>query len=261
MRLGVLPACPALQLAALFVALEVGSASASLADADIALFSDAFESGLGAWSDVVGTPALPGFGTLSGQIGALHPLDLDSSSPALFSETLDFGAHPYDESDFALLTPAAQEVILDGGAVGSALVASAFACEVLVRAELASLLRTEAEILYQESGPLADFELEVDDFLLGEDTARAFAFPWGTPLSQGAASSLLQGKLADLLLSVANVEPPGLWRKGVLVVFTPTVADAATVAAAWSALDANVRGDSVVVVVVTEGDDSWLYLG
>jgi hypothetical protein len=69
----------------------------------------------------------------------------------------------------------------------------------------------------------------------------------------------LEGKLDDILVSSANVSAADAWQKQILAVVAPEPAHVDVLREAWAALDADTRADTVVYVIVTNGDDDFLY--
>src|SRR5690606_13334836 len=74
----------------------------------------------------------PGFGAISGPCGVLDD-ELSAPEPFFFANAIDFGADPYDDGDYALLSPGGQQMIDEGNAGGSSLLSEVFAYEVLFR--------------------------------------------------------------------------------------------------------------------------------
>jgi hypothetical protein len=75
----------------------------------------------------------------------------------------------------------------------------------------------------------------------------------------GEATNLLDGKFSDIHASTANVQPPWQWNKQILhVIAYDDVARDAVVQAAMN-IDAGVRGDTILYITVTDGDDAFIY--
>lgn len=224
------------------------------------IFADSFESGdTSAWSVVVGVP-LDGFGQISGACGFLNEAIIDSDAPSFFSNAIDFANDPYDDGDFDQLTVGGQEIISDAGGAMASVLAEVFAYEVLARCESASLLKTGTEIVYLDNqGKKTDLLVEVDLFKLGINVTRAVAFPFEDPYTVELATNLLVSKLGDIDLSSANVAPEDAWRKQVLAILAYAPGHKDSLETAWDQLDAAVKGDTIVIVTVTNGDDGFLY--
>ena len=199
---------------------------------------------------------LAGQGEISGDCGLLDATELQGADPYFFSNTLEFTA-PLDETD---LTEGGLEIIEDGNLGGSSIWSEVFAYEVLFRCERAALLKTEAEILYQDTGgKKTDLLVELDTLRVGVSVTRAFGWPPEDPYTLEQATALLEDKLGDIPLSSANVTEEDAWTKQILHILAYTPKHAETVEQAWKDLDAAVTLDTVVVVTATEGDDDFMY--
>lgn len=201
-----------------------------------------------------------GVGVISGGTNRLGA-ELTDNQPHLFENSIDFGNDPYDEAtDFDRLTPGAQKIITDGNDGGTSLLSEAFSFDILARTEAAILLKTRDEIVYiNEDGKKADFLVEIDGVKIGVQVTRAVTFPITDPLSVGQAEAILTGELNDITASSQNVAEEDRWAKQVLHVFVPSVANADAIKAAYATLDSLLKGDTIVMVTLTEGDDSFLY--
>jgi hypothetical protein len=200
---------------------------------------------------------LDGFGDLSGDCDVLDAKVLSSSAPALYANSLDLHEKSFDET---LLSAGGQEVMTDGNLGGSSLHSEAFAYEVLYRCELASLLKTEAEISYiDQGGKKTDLLVEVGGVRLGVSVTRAFAWPAEEPYTVAQATELLEGKLSDALLSTANVAPEDIWARQILSVISYAPGHTQSIETAWSEIDPAIRADTLVMVTTTEGEDSYIY--
>src|SRR5262245_21739646 len=112
--------------------------------------------------DAGGVP-LPGFGAITGDCGVIGTPELDGATPLWFAGELTFDRHYQDPDDRPLLTPSGLEVILDGNAGGSSVSSEAFAMEWLARCELATLVKTETEIVYTDPmSKKADLLIDLD---------------------------------------------------------------------------------------------------
>ncbi len=219
-------------------------------------------------SDMGSAPDLPaptdmaaaaGFGDISGPCGVLDD-ELTSAQTFFVANALDFGMDPYDDADLARLTDGGREIIADGNAGGNSLLSEVFSYEVLARCEGALLLKTETEITYQNAmGKITDLLVEIDGLKIGVSVTRALAFPFDDPYTEAQASTLLSGKLSDVQASSANVTLADAWTKQILHVIAYSPMHADSLRAAYDALDASVKADTVVLVTVTNGDDAPLY--
>ena len=231
-------------------------ASASRVDAglDDAGFADA-----GLDGDLSVFP-LAGFGDISGMCDALASPELTAGgAPLLLTSAIEFSDRYDDPEDRPLLTTGGVEIILDGNAGGSSLYSEVFAFELLARCELAALLKTETEILYDVDGKKTDLLVSIDAIKLGVSVTRAVTFPFGSPYTPEAATELLDRKLDDITVSSANVAAADRWEKQLLAVLAYDEQHAEVAAAAWADLDAETRADTVVLITTTAGDDLFIY--
>ncbi len=209
-------------------------------------------------TDVAQTLPLEGFGTITGPCGILDE-ELFDANPSFFVNALDFAQNPYDVEDFELLTPHGQEMILDGNAGGSSLYSEVFAMEVLARCELASLIASETEILYDVDGKITDILVQIDGERVGVSVVRAVGFPKDDPYTVEQATTIIERKLSDILQSTANVSDEHRWVKQILSVLAYSDQHVESVRTAWEALPAATRADTILLVTVTNGDDLFIY--
>ncbi len=202
---------------------------------------------------------LNGFGSITGSCGDLTGAELDSPEPSIVRNAIDFAAMPYTDDDLARLTEGGQEIYTDGNAGGSSIYSEMFAYEVLARCELADLLKTENEIIYDTPGKLSDFLTELEGRKIGVSVTRAFAFPPEEPYTVAQARALLDDKLADILESTANVSPEDAWVKQILHIMAYEPMHADSVATAFARVDAAIKSNTVVMVTVTLGMDGFMY--
>jgi hypothetical protein len=197
------------------------------------------------------------FGAISGQCGVLDD-EIGSAAPARLVSRFAFD-HLYTEADLDLLTAGGREIIADGNAGGSSLLSEVFAFELLSRCELAALLKTETEIVYDVEGKKTDLLVDIDGAKIGVSVTRAVAFPFDAPYTEAQAEALLDDKLSDILQSTANVSAGDRWTKQILAVLAYGPGHADSLAAAYATLDPGVLADSVVWVIVTDGADDFIY--
>jgi len=200
-----------------------------------------------------------GFGTLGGMCGVLAELQLTEATPELFRDTFTFAREFVDPDDRALLTTGGRRLLEVPNAGGSSQLSEAFAFEELARCEAAGLLKTETEIVYDTQGKITDLEVTMLGHKIGVSVTRAFAFPLGTPYTVEQATTLITRKLQDILVSTANVSAEDRWDKQVLAVLAYDSQAADIVDQVWQGLDASIRADTLVVVSVTEGADTFIY--
>jgi hypothetical protein len=204
---------------------------------------------------------LAGFGTITGQCGVLGEAELTGTAPLWFQGDLDFMDDRYDDPDERdQLTEGGVEILEDGNAGGSSVYSEVFAFEVLHRCELADLLKTETEILYDDpQSKRADLLVSIDGHKIGVSVTRAVTFPFGNPYTLEAATTLLDRKLDDILLARAAANEADRWGKSMVAVLAYDAQHASVMMDAWNGLDAETRADSLVVVFVTSGDDLFVY--
>ncbi len=205
-----------------------------------------------------GTVPLEGFGAISGTCGFIDD-ELFDPAPSFVVNALDFGTDAYDEADLALLSDAGQEIIRDGNAGGSSLLSEVFAAEMLVRCELATLIKTETEIEYDTEGKITDILMEIDTEKVGVSVVRAVGFPKDDPYTVEQATTILERKLNDILVSSANVSADDRWVKQILHVLAWDEPHVASLRTAWETLPEATRADTIVIVTVTHGADTPLY--
>lgn len=203
------------------------------------------------------TGGLGELGVLSGDCGLIDAMELNSPEPFVFSGAIDFGVVGYD---YELLTPGGQQIYDEGNLNPGSLYSEIVAYEVLARCDMASLLKTEATIVYQNPmGKKTDLLVELDGLKVGVSVVRAVGFPFDDPYTVDQADAILTKKLGDILLSTANVAPEDAWVKQILsvVAYGPMHLD--SVLAAYAALSPDLKADTILVVTVTDGDDAFIY--
>ena len=168
-------------------------------------------------------------------------------------------ADPYDDADLARLTAGGREIIADGNAGGSSIMSEVFAFEVLARCELATLVKTETEVVYDTQGKITDLLVEIDGQKVGVSVTRAVGFPFDDPYTVEKATAILEKKLADIQVSTANVSDGDRWVKQILHIIAYADAHVTSIETAWNALDSGLRGDTIILVTVSDGDDAFIY--
>lgn len=197
------------------------------------------------------------FVIVSGSCGELDT-ELTDPQPWLFNSTAEV-----EQCDLVseALSAGGLEMLLDGNAGGSSLYSEIFAYELLFQCDGPLLLKTETEILYDAPGPITDALLSFGGTKIGLSVTRGLAFPFDTPLSVSAATSLLEDKLGDILVSSANVNAADAWVKQILLVATPLEASRVSLETAYAGISASLKADTIVWFVVTADDDDFLYTG
>jgi hypothetical protein len=210
----------------------------------------------------IDAPAVPlaGFGAITGQCGVLTTAELDGTVPLWFGGNLDFANDRYDDpAERPLLTPGGRYIVATPNAGGSSLYSEVFAFEWLARCELATLIKTETEIIYDIEGKKADILVEIDGRRVGVSVTRAVTFPFGNDYTLEAATTLFERKLDDLQLATMQVSMDDRWTTQMLSVLAYNAQHAQVAMEAWSMLDAQTRGATILVVTVTDGDDLFIY--
>jgi hypothetical protein len=118
---------------------------------------------------------------------------------------------------------------------------------------------TETEILYDIDGKKADLLVELDGRKIGVSVVRFVKFPFGTPYTLADATPLVQRKIEDLRLATSQVSAADLWTEQMVVAIAWDAQHAAVAMEAWNALDASVRGETMMIVAVSNGDDMFIY--
>ena len=209
--------------------------------------------------DASGTVPLMGFGDISGMCGVLNDPELTGGTPLFFRDALTFMRRYNDPADRPLLTMGGQKIAATPNAGGSSLFSEVFAFEQLARCELAGLLKTETEIVYDTMGKITDILVQIDGKKIGVSVVRAVQFPFGSPYTVEAATTIIQRKLEDIQASSMNVSAQDRWVKQILAVLAYDEQHVDTVETAWLGMAANVRADTVLVVTATHGDDTFIY--
>lgn len=198
-----------------------------------------------------------GFGALSGDCNQIDD-ELAEASPTTFTAAFDF-ASAFTDDDVDALSVGGKTVFESGNAGGSSLYSEVFAFEYLFRCEDAVLLKTENAIEYEGEGAITDFLVELDGAKIGVSVTRAVAFPFDDPYPVEKATELLEKKLADVLESSARVKEADRWQKQILAVLAYAPEHIEALNAAYAALSAELRADTLVVQIATNGDDDFIY--
>lgn len=202
-----------------------------------------------------------GHGRILGACFRVAP-QLGQPTPSFLQVRLDFEQDAYeDPAERPRLTPGAQTMLATPNAGGSSGLSEAFAFEVLALCEGAALVKTETQITYvPPTSKKTDILVRIDGQQVGVSVTRAVSFPpdAGYPLTPQRIA-FVEEKLDDILVSSMNVQPPDRWVKQLLVVMAQGDEHAMTLRAAWDAIDATSKADTVLYVVVTDGLDAPLY--
>jgi len=199
------------------------------------------------------------FGELGGMCNVLNDPELTGATPVLFKSSLTFMRRYNDPADRPLLTPGGRTIVATPNAGGSSLYSEVFAFEQLARCEMAGLLKTETQIVYDTPGKITDILVEIDGKKIGVSVVRAVKFPFGSPYTVQDATTIIQRKLEDIQMSSMNVSAADKWVKQVLAVVAYDDQHRDTVEQAWLGLSPSVKADTVLVVTATHGDDTFIY--
>ncbi|HET6610827.1 MAG TPA: hypothetical protein VFG83_02510 [Kofleriaceae bacterium] len=211
-----------------------------------------------AGADAAGEFPRPGFGVITGACNVLDD-ELTSPDPDIIDSAIDF-ARLYTDADVDLLTAGGQEMIADGNAGGSSLLSEVFSFEVLDRCESATLLKTETEVNYDvPDSAITDLLVAIDDEKIGVSVTRAVGYPFEDPYTVMQAKELLERKLADIQESSASVSAEDRWAKQILAVLAYAPEHAESLHAALAEIDATVKADTIVWIVVSNGADDFIY--
>ena len=198
---------------------------------------------------------LDGFGDIDGECGLLLESPINNTA-FVIQNSIDFGSLILNDED---LSDGSQEILSDGNLNNGSLYSEIFAFEMLYRCEMATVLQTETEIEYDDpNGKKTDLIIEINQQEFGISITRAFNYPPEEPYTQEAAVTLLEDKLSDIDLSSANVSNP-TWERQILSIIAYSPEHVSQITSAWENLDDNIKGDTIIYVTATNGDDQFLY--
>ena len=197
--------------------------------------------------------------SMTGMCGVLNDPELTGASPLIVRDAMTFSRRYNDPADRGLLTAGGRNIVETPNAGGSSIYSEVFAFEQLAACEMAGLLKTETQIVYDTAGKITDILVTIDGKKIGVSVVRAVQFPFGSPYTMANATSTIMKKLDDIQLSSMNVSAQDKWVKQVLAVVAYDDQHADTVEQAWLGLSASVKADTIVVVTATHGDDTFIY--
>lgn len=198
-----------------------------------------------------------GFGVISGDCGLVDAMELESPMAFVFTGAIDFGVTGFD---YDLLTPGGQEMFDAGNLNAGSLESEIVAYEVLARCDMAALLKTEGTIVYSDPmGKKTDILVEMDGLKVGVSVVRAVGFPQDDPYTVQQATTILNKKLADILISSQNVAPEDAWVKQILSVVAYAPGHVDSLLTAYAGLDPAVKADTILVITATDGNDLFIY--
>ena len=203
------------------------------------------------------TGAPDGFGVISGDCGLIDAMELNSPMAYVFTGAIDFGMTGFD---YDLLTPGGQQMFDEGNLNAGSLESEIVAYEVLARCDMAKLLKTEGTIVYMNPmGKKTDILVEMDGLKVGVSVVRAVGFPQDDPYTVQQATTILNKKLSDILVSSQNVAPEDAWVKQILSVVAYAPGHVDSLLTAYAALDPAVKADTILVITATNGNDIFIY--
>jgi len=176
--------------------------------------------------------------------------------PFVHDGVLVVDANPDDRP---LLTEGGQHLAETPNAGGSSGLSEIFAYEQLARCEMAMLLKTETEIVYDTTGKITDMEVSIDGLKIGVSVTRAVAYPFGSTYTLSTAQALIMKKLQDIQASSMNVSAADAWAKQILAILAYDTPTADTMAQAWASMDDATKADTIVILTTTDGDDAFIY--
>lgn len=210
--------------------------------------------GAGGEGGATGVP-LAGFGTIAGDCGELDPDELMALDPPFeLTNEIDFGTLTFSRD---VLSDGGKTMFDDPNAGGSSKESEIIAFEMLYRCELASLLKTETEIVYDVTGTITDILVSIDGLKVGVSVVRAFKFMAEYTVADALAK--MTEKLSDIQESSANVSAADAWGKQILAVIAEKPENVTAVEMALPQIDPGLRGDTIVVITLTNGDDMFVY--
>ena len=210
-------------------------------------------------ADMSNDMSVQAFGTITGTCGEIDMTELTDPNALFFDNAIDFEAEFMDPADRARLSAGGIAILEAGNAGGSSIYSELFAYEVLERCDMATLVKTETEIIYDTQGSITDLLVEIDGSKVGVSVTRSVTFPRDTPLTEQRATELLSDKLSDIIESSANVSAEDAWVKQILHVIADRPEHVSILQTAWTNLDSAVRTDTIVFVTVTNGADEFVY--
>ena len=193
---------------------------------------------------------------ITGDCGVLTKGSLFDGAAALWENALTLPGKP-DKSD---LSAGGLEILTEGNLGGSSIYSEIYAFEVLYACEGAALLKTEGEIEYDDSsGKKTDLLVDLFGQPVGVSVTRAYHYPPDDDYTVEEATTLLEGKLSDILISADNAADSDEWVRSMLHIIAYNSQYAESVVSAWEDLDETVRDETIIFLTVSEGEDGFLY--
>ena len=182
--------------------------------------------------------------------------NLQSNYPSLLNISFDCNVS-YNNS---LLSSDAQTVFNDCSTGGSVCDSRSLAMEVLNRLAHATLSSTESQIGYIDAaGKKTDMIVNIENLKVGIDVARAYHYPPENQYTQVEATTLLTRSLSDIKTESQNLTSGYGCVKYILLVFAYNSDYATQISTSWESIDPSIKSNTIVLVVTTNGDDSFIY--
>jgi hypothetical protein len=195
------------------------------------------------------------WGTLDPGTVSLNYDNIQTSQPFLLNISLscDNNFNP------SVLCNDANLVYADPSTGGSAQVSRALGMEVLNRLANASLFSSASQIQYSDpAGKKIDMIVKIENLNVGVNASRAYHFT-PDPYTIQEASNLLNQIIADISSVRINLEGNSQCVNFVLLIFAYDSIAEESLITAWESIDVSTKVNTIVLVVRTDGDDSFLY--
>lgn len=202
--------------------------------------------------------AVTDLGTISGECPAFVTADYTSKGGKIARNSIALSGSAFDENK---LTAGGKSLLAagGGGTPSPALASEIYSFEILHACEKVELKKTPDQIKYADpNGTQTDMIVDASGTAMAVNTTRAYT-PDGVGFDKAAASALLKKQLLNVANSTANVASSDKWANAFLHVIAVSPEHADAVEAAYAELPAGDKRDTLVVVTVTEGTDTFLY--
>ena len=197
-------------------------------------------------------PGETAWGTIAGDCGSVSAA-VAESSPSILTTTFTF-----DEPasfDSASLEGRAKKRFDEPNAGGSSKCTEVMSMQLLTECEGATVSKLETDIIYDVAGKIADYIVDVGGIKTGVSVTRAYKGPVIDVYTLEDATSLLEKKLAGISEAQQNVSADDAWEKSLIHIWTLHPEWAETVTQAWTALGADSKASTVVLITIEEGSD------
>ena len=202
--------------------------------------------------DDTGQPGETAWGTITGDCGSVSAV-VAESSPSILTTTFTFD----DPASFdsASLEGRAKKRFDEPNAGGSSKCTEVMSMQLLTECEGATVSKLETDITYDIPGKIADYIVNIGGVKTGVSVTRAYKGPVIDVYTLEDATSLLEKKLAGISEAQQNVSADDAWEKSLIHVWTLHPEWAETVTQAWTALEADIKASTVVLITIEEGSD------